>query len=85
MPKGIGGTILKLVLASLAVGWLMYQFDITPRSLVQNFGENVERIYDWARGLVSWAIPYLLLGAAIVVPIWLVIKGLEWLRLRARR
>lgn len=84
MPKGIGGTILKLLLASLAVGWLMYQFDITPRSLVQNFGANVERVYDWARSLVSWAIPYVLLGAAIVVPIWLVIKALEWLRLRGR-
>ena len=43
IPKGAVSTIVKLLLASLAVGLVMHWLEITPRSLIANFGETVAR------------------------------------------
>jgi hypothetical protein len=72
MPKGIGSTIVKLLVASLIVGLLMRWFDVTPRSLIANFGETIARAFDRLAHFAGWAIDYVLLGAVIVVPVWLV-------------
>lgn len=72
MPKGIGSTIIKLLIASLAVGLLMRWFDVTPRSLIANFGETIARTFDRLAHFAAWAVDYVLLGAVIVVPIWAV-------------
>jgi hypothetical protein len=72
MSQSIGRTIVKLLLASLVVGLLMRWFGITPRSLIANFGETIERMFTSAVSFAGWAIDYVLLGAVIVVPIWLI-------------
>ena len=46
MPKGIGSTIVKLLLASLLVGLVMRWMGVTPRSLIANFGATVERLFN---------------------------------------
>lgn len=71
MPKGIGSTIVKLLVASLLVGLVMRWFDITPRSLIANFGETIGRAFDRMANFAGWAVDYVLVGAVIVVPIWL--------------
>jgi hypothetical protein len=71
MPKGIGSTIVKLLVASLVVGLLMRWFDITPRSLIANFGETIGQAFDRLAHFAGWAVDYVLVGAVIVVPIWL--------------
>ena len=81
MPKGIGSTILKLLAASLVVGLIMSWFDITPRSLIANFGDTVVRIFGKAATFIDWAVDYILVGAVLVVPIWLVVFLLD----RAKR
>jgi predicted histidine transporter YuiF (NhaC family) len=73
MSKGAIGTIVKLLLASLAVGLVMHWLEITPRSLIANFGETVARAYNALEGFAGWAVDYVLLGALVVVPIWLVV------------
>lgn len=77
MPKGIGSTIVKLLVASLLVGLVMRWFDITPRSLIANFGETVERMFGTLASFAGWAVDYILVGAVIVVPIWLVVFLLD--------
>jgi hypothetical protein len=72
MPKGIGSTIVKLLVASLIVGLLMRWFDVTPRTLIANFGETIARTFDRLAHFAGWAVDYVLLGAVIVVPVWLV-------------
>jgi hypothetical protein len=72
MPKGIGSTIVKLLIASLVVGLLMRWFDVTPRSLITHFGETIVRAFDRMAQFAGWAVDYVLLGAVIVVPIWAV-------------
>jgi hypothetical protein len=72
MPKDIVRTIFKLLAASLVVGLVMHWFDITPRTLVAHFGETVERLFREMASFAGWAIDYVLIGAVIVVPIWLI-------------
>lgn len=73
MPKGAFGTILKLLIASLLVGLVMHWFGITPRNLIHNFGDSVVRIFGTLTSLIDWAVDYILVGAVIVVPIWLIV------------
>ena len=83
MSKGLGSTILKLLIASLLVGLVMHWFDITPRSLIANFGASVTRIFDTMASFAGWAVDYILVGAIVVVPIWLVVFLLD--RIKTKR
>ncbi len=80
--KNPGRTLFRLLLASFAVGLLLSVFDIRPEELLRNLDENLREIFEAAVDLVRWAIPYILLGAVIVAPIWL---GLTLLRALRRR
>ncbi|WP_051610096.1 DUF6460 domain-containing protein [Terasakiella pusilla] len=75
--KGIGRTILRLVFISLLVGVIMSFFDITPQSIIENFGETVVKVYEVATGWLRWMVPYILLGATVVIPIWAVLAVLK--------
>ena len=76
------GTIIKLALASLLAGWLLSVLGITPEDLVAKFSGLALGAWDTARGFFGWAGSYMLLGALVVLPVWLVFY--LWRRLRAR-
>ena len=80
--KNPGRTLFRLLLASLAVGLLLSLFDLRPEELLHSLGDNAREIFEAAVDLVRWAIPYILLGAVIVAPIWL---GLTLFRALRRR
>ena len=63
-------TLVKVVVASLIVGTILAHFGITAERLVPDFGLSYERIEEWARRGVSWAMPNLLLGALVILPVW---------------
>jgi hypothetical protein len=65
-------TIVKIAIISLLVGLALAFFDISPRSLVENLGETVVDIYEVVLNFFKWSLKYVLLGAVVVVPIWLV-------------
>lgn len=81
--RRIGGALLKLALWSLAVGLVLSFFDLTPRVLLAKLGGTVEAAFEFAVSTVEWAVPYVILGALIVVPAWLVLTG--WRKLKGRR
>lgn len=66
-------TLVKVVVASLVVGTILQHFGITADQLMSEFGLSAERIEDYARRGISWALPNVLLGAMIIVPIWFLI------------
>jgi hypothetical protein len=70
-----------LVLLCLVVGLLLTTLDITPRSLFLDTWATIRHVADLFLGVFSWAIPYILLGATVVVPIAI----LSWLLRGARR
>jgi hypothetical protein len=65
-------TVLQLVVWSVVVGVVLSALGITPYNLVDRLGLIVRRISDLGFGAFHWAFQYFLLGAVIVVPIWLI-------------
>ncbi len=71
-PQVTAGTVLRLLAASAVVGMAMAYFDFTPRDVVRYVTGFATEIVDNAAAWVGTAISYVLLGAVIVVPIWLI-------------
>lgn len=65
-------TIIKLVILSLVVGMVLSFFGITPLGFWQGAGEFAEWLWNWAVGFFEWALIFIIIGAAVVVPIYIV-------------
>lgn len=72
-PADVLKTILKLAAVSLLVGVVLHWLDITPEDIFANFGDTVLAIFTKAREVVEWGAGYILIGAVIVVPLWLIV------------
>jgi Family of unknown function (DUF6460) len=71
-PRGGAGTIIRLVLLSIVVGIVLSALNIRPRDLIYHVQRFVDFIYSLGFGAIESAAQYFLLGAVVVVPIWLV-------------
>ncbi len=85
MSKNIGSTIVKLVLVSFLVGWLLTVFDVTPLEVFENLTGTIGDIYRWAFANIRWAAEYILIGAVIVLPIWGIVAGLNYAQAKNRK
>jgi hypothetical protein len=72
MPDVVG-TILKLLVASLLVGAIMMWLDVDALGLVRWMVDAARNVAASLGDVFRWAIGPVLLGATIVVPIWLIV------------
>jgi len=63
-------SLVKVAVASLIVGTILTHFGITPEMLVKELGFSFDRIEDVARRGLSWAVPSLMVGAMVILPVW---------------
>lgn len=82
--NGIGSTIVKLLIASLVLGMAMSLFGINPLNLIEHFGQTIQTIFVFVVDLASWGARYVMLGAIVVVPIWLILRVLNTIGRRNR-
>ncbi|MDA0703314.1 MAG: DUF6460 domain-containing protein [Proteobacteria bacterium] len=80
MRGGIGGILIRLLILSFVVGFILNVLDLDPGSLLRNIGGTVESIFMTVVDAVRWAVPHILIGAIVVVPIWLVFYLLRYAR-----
>jgi hypothetical protein len=66
--------IIRLALISIAVGIVMKALGINLRNFFDRINELLRGLYDLGFGAVEWLLEYLLLGAIVVVPIWLIAR-----------
>ena len=66
-------TLVKVAVASLIVGSVLAHFGITAELLMKEFGMSFERVEELARRGIAWAVPNVLLGAMIILPVWFLI------------
>ena len=66
-------TLVKVAVASLIVGTVLAHFGITADQILKDMGVTPERLAELARQTFAWALPNLLLGLLIIVPVWLVV------------
>lgn len=76
------GTVIKLAVASLVVGWLLSVIGVTPADLMARFSSLATVLRESARGFLGWAGGYMLLGALVVLPLWLALY--LWGRFRSQ-
>lgn len=72
MRNSVISTIVRLAILSLIIGFALAFFGIEPRNLVTALGSTVVEIYEIVLRFAQWAMKYILIGAVVVVPIWLV-------------
>ena len=68
-----GSTVVRILLLCLVVGLIISVFDISPEGILSSLGSTAERIFFAVAGVVQWAVPYMLMGAVVVIPIWVVV------------
>lgn len=76
--------IVKIVLACFVVGYAISVFDIDPARIVTDTWHTVVEVARLAGGVMEWALPYILIGAVIVLPVAAVAALLRWTRGRGR-
>jgi hypothetical protein len=72
MLQSLLRTVLKIVVASLIVGTVLAHFGITTDTVMQVVGLSQQRLAELAERGLHWALPNLLLGMLVIVPMWLV-------------
>ncbi len=73
MERSVLSTVIRLAIISLLVGFALNFFGIHPEDLVTSLGSTVVEIYRIVLRFLRWALEYILIGAVVVLPIWLVL------------
>jgi len=74
--------IFRLVLLSILIGVILEVLGLDPWNIIQSLRTLFLRIWDMGFDAIRWLWRYLLLGAAVVVPIWLItrlMRSSRWL------
>jgi Domain of unknown function (DUF6460) len=66
-------TGLKILIASLLVGYVLSSLNITAEQVLNDVGVTPEKIFLWLQKSMKWALPNIMLGSIIIVPVWIVI------------
>lgn len=68
------GVVVRLVLLSIVVGVVLSALGITPANFFYHIEVLARRIYDLGFSAIDGLLQYLLLGAIVVVPVWLIAR-----------
>lgn len=68
------GVFIRLALISIVVGIVMKALGIDLGNFFQRINELLRNIYDLGFGAVEWILEYMLLGALVVIPVWLIAR-----------
>ncbi|GAB4531284.1 MAG: DUF6460 domain-containing protein [Roseibium sp.] len=86
LSRFLGGSpaqvLLRLVFLSFVVGIILSALDLDPLDLVHMVVSFVERLWDMGFEAIGRLGGYLVIGAIVVVPIWLVTRLLAMGRSR---
>jgi Domain of unknown function (DUF6460) len=64
----------RLVMLSILVGVILAAIGLDPWNIIESVRQLIERVWNMGFDAVRWLWRYFLLGAVIVVPIWLLVR-----------
>lgn len=73
-----GRTIVKLVILCVVVGFVMSTFGLYPMDIVRWFQRTFIELWRNGFAALGRVGDYLILGAAIVIPVFIVLRILNW-------
>ncbi|TDR94024.1 DUF6460 domain-containing protein [Enterovirga rhinocerotis] len=68
------GVLLRLIVLSLIVGVILHALGLTPLSLLRSVAHSIESLFGFGWDAVEDIGRYVLTGAVIVIPIWLITR-----------
>jgi hypothetical protein len=78
MNKWIGGSplavLVRLALVSVLVGVILAALGFDPWNIIDSIRRLFERLWNMGFDAVRWLWRYFLLGAVIVIPIWIIMR-----------
>jgi len=81
LARFLGGpplsVLARLLMLSLIVGALLMWLEIHPAEIIDNVERLFRRLWNLGFGAVRVVLEYLIAGAVIVIPIWLVLRLLN--------
>ena len=81
LNRFLGGSplavVFRLILLSILVGVVLAAIGFDPWNILHSIQTLFRRLWDLGFDAVNWLWRYFLLGAVIVVPIWLVVRLLK--------
>ena len=66
--------IFRLILLSILIGVILQVLGLDPLHIIDSVRILVLRIWDMGFDAIRWLWRYLVLGAVIVVPVWLIVR-----------
>jgi hypothetical protein len=73
-----GRTIIKLVIISVVVGFVMSMMGFSPWDLVRFIQRGLRDLWNSGFAALGRVGDYLLVGAMIVVPVFIILRILNW-------
>ena len=78
VTKVFGGSplavLLRLILVSILVGVVLAALGLDPYDIISSVERLIRHIWDMGFDAVRWLWRYFLLGAVIVIPIWIIMR-----------
>jgi hypothetical protein len=66
--------IFRLVLLSILVGVILKVLGLDPFNIIRSIEDLIRSIWNMGFDAVIWLWRYFLLGAVLVIPIWLIVR-----------
>lgn len=73
-----GRVLIKLILISLVVGVVMSAFNWTPYDILWGIRDFVLRLWNMGFSAIAHFVDYLILGAAVVIPVFILLRILSY-------
>ena len=70
-PWAVAG---RLILVSILVGVILSALGLDPFDIVRSIERLIRRIWEMGFDAVRWLWRYFLLGAVIVIPLWVIVR-----------
>ena len=78
LTRVLGGSpaavLVRLVLVSILVGVILSALGLDPFDIVHSIRRLIRTLWDMGFETFSWLWRYFLLGAVIVIPIWIITR-----------
>lgn len=66
-------TIVKIAIASLITGVVLTKLDLSAEQILLELGMTPENVMLHLEQGFRWAMPNIILGSMVIVPVWLVV------------
>ena len=68
------GVLVRLILVSILVGVILSALGLDPFDIIHSVERLIRSIWNMGFDAIRWVWRYFLLGAIVVIPIWLIVR-----------